>query len=143
LGLEPWGTAQGNAPEIATRLGEFRERGFRVVVAAEARGSLDRIGEVLADRGVRADDGVAAVAAPLGAGFTFAPGRVAVATEEDFFGSRRHTRETPRVTRHRDDALAVELIPGEFAVHQVHGVARYTGMVRREVGGAERDYLLL
>jgi transcription-repair coupling factor (superfamily II helicase) len=37
----------------------------------------------------------------------------------------------------------VELVPGEYAVHQVHGVARYTGIVRREVAGAERDYLVL
>src|SRR5207249_292913 len=28
-------------------------------------------------------------------------------------------------------------------VHQVHGVGRYVGMVRRAVAGAERDYLLL
>ena len=140
LGLQPWGTAQGNAPELAARLEESVERGFRVMVAAEAQGSLDRIGEVLDERGVR---GVGSVQAPLGTGFSFGPGRVAVATEEDFFGTRRHTKSAPRITRHRDDALAVELVPGEFAVHQVHGVGRYTGMVRREVGGAERDYLLL
>src|SRR5205807_7296924 len=70
-------------------------------------------------------------------------GRIAVATEEDFFGTRRHTRATPRITRRHDDALAVELTPGEYAVHQVHGVARYTGIVRREIAGAERDYLVL
>jgi transcription-repair coupling factor (superfamily II helicase) len=28
-------------------------------------------------------------------------------------------------------------------VHHQHGVARYGGMVKRSIGGAERDYLLL
>ena len=72
-----------------------------------------------------------------------APTTLAVVTEEDLFGSRRHTRTAPRGTARRADALAVELEPGELAVHQVHGVGRYVGMVRRAVAGSERDYLLL
>src|SRR5204862_2469463 len=49
----------------------------------------------------------------------------------------------PRPSRRRSDAVAVELAPGDLAVHSVHGVGRYVGMVRRAVAGAERDYLLL
>ena len=37
----------------------------------------------------------------------------------------------------------MELEPGDFAVHHVHGIGRYTGMVHRTAGGSERDYLLL
>jgi transcription-repair coupling factor (superfamily II helicase) len=146
LGLSPWGTAQGNAAELAQRLVDSASNGYRVLVTAEARGSLDRIREVVGERGLRTTEGewpAAAVPASLAGGFVLDTARLAVATEEDFFGARRHTRATPRITKRRDDALAVELVPGEFAVHQVHGVGRYTGMVRREVGGAERDYLLL
>ena len=36
-----------------------------------------------------------------------------------------------------------ELEPGDLAVHQVHGVGRYVGIMRRAIAGAERDYLLL
>src|SRR5207247_492367 len=57
LGLEPWGTAQGNAPELAGRLAERADQGYRVLVTAEARGSLDRAREVLADRGRRTAEG--------------------------------------------------------------------------------------
>ena len=35
-----------------------------------------------------------------------------------------------------------DLKPGDFVVHQVHGVGRYEGMVARAIGGVERDYLL-
>ena len=36
-----------------------------------------------------------------------------------------------------------DLRPGDHVVHFQHGVARYGGMVKRAIGGVERDYLLL
>ena len=86
---------------------------------------------------------VDAVEAPLANGFVSAAAKVAVATEEDFFGSRRHTRTAPRFTRRRTDSIADELEPGDFAVHRIHGVGRYTGITHRALAGAERDYLIL
>ena len=73
------------------------------------------------------------------------------------FGGRASSPSPPRRTSSgrggtpgsaaRHDAprgcVAVELEPGDFAVHHVHGVGRYGGIVRREIEGAERDYLLL
>ncbi len=73
----------------------------------------------------------------------FGPGRLAVAGEEDFFGARRHTRQQPRVAKRRADAIAMELEPGDYAVHHVHGVARFGGIVHREIKGSARDFLLL
>ena len=86
---------------------------------------------------------VDAVEAPLANGFVSAAAKVAVATEEDFFGSRRHTRTAPRFTRRRTDSIADELEPGDFAVHRIHGVGRYAGITHRALAGAERDYLIL
>ena len=155
LGLADWGTAAGNAPELAQRLADLAGRGYRVVVAAQGHGSLARAREVVAEKGLRladegpADEGPAvegpAVATPveLAGGFVFAPGKLAVATEEDLFGSRRHTRSAPRITKRRTDAVALELSSGDFAVHRVHGVGRFTGIRRRAVAGSERDYMVL
>ena len=137
LGLQGWGSAQGNPSELAQRAGELVERGHRVVLTARGHGSLERVREFVA---LRAAD---AVEAPLESGFVFAAGRLAVATEEDLFGSRRHTREAPRFTSRRTDAIADELELGDFAVHRVHGVGRYGGIQRRAIGGSERDYMVL
>jgi transcription-repair coupling factor (superfamily II helicase) len=137
LGLTHWGTAQGNPAELAKRALDLRRHGYRVVVAAAGRGSLERAREVL---GSAVSD---ALEAPLPSGFVFAAGRVAVATEEDVFGARRHTRTAPRLTSRRQDALAEELEPGDYAVHRVHGVGRYAGIQRRAIAGSERDYMVL
>ena len=148
LGMESWGTAQGNAPELANRLAELHSRRHRVVVAASAHGSLERAREVVAEAGLRLVEGdpaaeAVAIEADVGGGFVFGPGRLALATEEDVFGSRRHTRTAPRLTKRRTDAIAAELSPGDFAVHRVHGVGRFIGIQRRAIAGSERDYMVL
>ncbi len=137
LGFEGWGSARGNPAELAKRAAALAERGYRIVLSARGHGSLERVREVVPVRGAEA------VETPLADGFVFPAGRLAVATEEDLFGSRRHTREAPRFTTRRTDAVADELTPGDFAVHRVHGVARYAGIRRRAIGGSERDYMLL
>ncbi len=137
LGLTHWGTAQGNAAELARRAEDLRARGYRVLITAGGHGSLERAREVV---GSAATD---AIEAPLAGGFVFAGGKLAVATEEDLFGSRRHTRAAPRLTKRRQDAIAEELEPGDYAVHRIHGVAKYAGIHRRAVGGSERDYMVL
>jgi transcription-repair coupling factor (superfamily II helicase) len=144
LGLSSWGTASGNPAEMAARVADLAGTGNRVIVAAEAHGSLDRARELVEERGVAAGARpVETVEAQVGVGFVFRPGRLAVAGEEDFFGARRHTRQQPRVGRRRADAIAMELEPGDYAVHHVHGVARYGGIVHREIKGSARDFLLL
>ena len=117
LAISGWGTAEGNAGELANRL----ERAAEVV------------GDVPVER----------IEAPLASGFLFEPGRLAVVTEEDLFGSRRHTRSAPRFASRATASVADELEPGDFAVHRIHGVGRYGGVVHRELAGAERDYLIL
>src|SRR5205085_339279 len=46
-------------------------------------------------------------------------------------------------TKRRTDGVADELEPGDFAVHRIHGVSRYTGITHRALAGSERDYLIL
>jgi transcription-repair coupling factor (superfamily II helicase) len=136
-GLEGWGSAQGNPSELARRASELTERGYRVMLTARGHGSLERVREFVGLPDAEA------LEADLQYGFVFPAGKLAVATEEDLFGSRRHTRDAPRFTSRRSDSIAEELEVGDFAVHRVHGVARYVGVQRREIGGSERDYMVL
>ncbi|MDH4112251.1 MAG: transcription-repair coupling factor [Actinomycetota bacterium] len=138
LGVEGWGTARGNAAELAERASQLADHGVRVVLSGRGHGSLERALEVLGEHVA-----VEPVESPLADGFVFGAGNLVVITEEDLFGARRHTRTAPRFTSRRTDSITEELEPGDFAVHRIHGVGRYTGITHRELAGAERDYLML
>jgi transcription-repair coupling factor (superfamily II helicase) len=137
LALRGWGAGAGDPGALAGQARDLLALGYRVVVAAHGHGSLERAREVLGELEVEA------VEAPLVSGFVFGPGKIAVLTEEDLFGARRFTREAPRFAARRTDNVADELEPGDFAVHRIHGVGRYEGIVHRELAGSERDYLVL
>ncbi|MGH2545530.1 MAG: transcription-repair coupling factor [Actinomycetota bacterium] len=139
LGLTGWGGLRGE--RLAERAVGLARDGYRLAVTAAGRGSLERAIEVLERAGAGRPEH--AEESGLLEGFVFAAGRVAVVGEDDLFGRRRRAHEAPRVTGRPAAAFAAELSPGDFAVHRVHGVGRYMGMVRRGIGGAERDYLLL
>jgi transcription-repair coupling factor (superfamily II helicase) len=139
LGIAGWGGLQGE--RLARRAAGLASDGYRVAVTGAGQGSVQRAVEVLERAGSPAPE-IAEESALL-EGFLFPEGRVAVVGEDDMFGRRRHAHDQPRLGGRAAAAFASELSPGDFAVHRVHGVGRYLGMVRRRMAGTERDYLLL
>jgi transcription-repair coupling factor (superfamily II helicase) len=139
----------GDAENLARRLGSLRRDGYQVVLAAEGRGSADRLRAVLAEEGVDLTDTPAAgalalVIAPLERGVVLPAAKLALVAEADLTGRRRvHRRPTARRGAARGTDFYDALEPGDFVVHHQHGVGRYVEMTKRAMGGAERDYLLL
>ncbi|MFN8034386.1 MAG: transcription-repair coupling factor [Acidimicrobiia bacterium] len=143
----------GDAEGLARRLTKLRAEGFRVVIAADGRGSADRLHDILAGEGVAVPvlerigtdvlrgPGLHLTVAPLERGVILPALELAIVAESDLTGRRRVHRR-PRGARRGVDYYD-DLKPGDYVVHQVHGVGRYAGMVSRAIGGAERDYLLL
>ena len=153
-----WPPVMGDSAGLARRLGELATSGTRVVICADGRGSAERMASVLDSEGLSCDllldqpqdrldaeirrPGVHIVVAPLDRGGVIASSKLAIVAEPDVTGRRRPHRQArprPRATEGFFDDLA----PGDYVVHNVHGVARFSGMVTRSMGGAERDYLLL
>ncbi|MBJ7507890.1 MAG: DEAD/DEAH box helicase, partial [Ilumatobacteraceae bacterium] len=75
-------------------------------------------------------------------GFCIPSAKLAVITEADITGRRRSHR-APRPKRREGVTVFEDLKTGNYVVHYIHGVAKFEGMVKRTVGGIERDYLLL
>ena len=147
-----WDPVMGDGARLAKQLRELLADGFRVVVAADGKGSAGRLAQLLADEGValplvergeRLPSGGSIVVEALERGFVLPAAKLAVLSESDVTGRRRAHRP-PRPRRSQDGTGFFEdLQPGDYVVHYQHGVARYGGMVKRTISGAERDYLLL
>ncbi|MDN5911036.1 MAG: DEAD/DEAH box helicase, partial [Brevibacterium sp.] len=134
---------------------------WRILVLTEGQGPGQRMVEVFSEAGVPAtfvddptDLGEALVtvttAAPFG-GFVFDDLRLAVLTEADVLGraavtSTRDMRRLP-TRRKRNQVDPLNLAPGDFVVHDQHGVGKFVEMTQRTTGkGANkhtREYLIV
>ncbi len=158
LDLRPVESYRGETERAISDLGGWLREDWRVVVVTEGHGLATRVVELLGEHELAArvevgglpvepEAGVVhALTGSLGRGF-LAPGlRLAVITEEDLTGSTgatttRDMRKMPSRRRNAIDPLALR--PGDYVVHEQHGVGRFLQMAQRTVQGATREYLLI
>jgi transcription-repair coupling factor (superfamily II helicase) len=158
LDLQAVESYRGETERAIGDLGSWLREGWRVVVVTEGPGLAHRVVELLGEHELAArfePDGlrdepevsvVHAVTGSLGQGFLAPHLRLAVLTESDLTGqagqtSTRDMRRMPSRRRNAIDPLALR--PGDFVVHEQHGVGRFLQMAQRTVQGATREYLLI
>jgi transcription-repair coupling factor (superfamily II helicase) len=77
----------------------------------------------------------------------FIAGDLVVLTESDLTGGRHGTStrdmSTKMPSRRRNAVDPLALRPGDYVVHEQHGIGRYVEMVQRTVAAATREYLVL
>ncbi|WP_067972312.1 transcription-repair coupling factor [Nocardiopsis trehalosi] len=128
---------------------------WRVVLLTPGQGPAERLVAMLRDAGLgarlRADlpdapePAVATVTTGLlGHGFVWRSVRTVVLTETDLVGQKSSTRDMRRMpSRRRGTVDPLQLKPGDYVVHEQHGVGRYIEMVSRSIQGATREYLVI
>jgi len=132
--------------------------GYGVALAIPDRRTRRRVGDLLVDAGVsvseeresaqgeaRTPGGLVAGAVDLTdvdipSGFVVPDAHVAVISIDDVY-----PRSSQRRRRREIDPTQVtfSFAPGDYVVHATHGIALFKEVLRQEVLGAERDYLLL
>ncbi|MEZ5226872.1 MAG: transcription-repair coupling factor [Acidimicrobiales bacterium] len=147
--------APGDA--LAGRLHKVLSDGASVIMTADGAGSADRLVDLLGGWGLHpkrhatTDErprstplgpGGHLVIASLERGFFLPSVGLGVITENELTGRRRAHRKA-RPKKRQTDGFFDDLTPGDYVVHHQHGVGRFAGMVKRAIGGHERDYLLL
>jgi len=140
---------------VVAHVAGLRKGGRKVLLAAGTAGAAERLAHILEDHGLKpvataaswaeahgqGEKVVSAVALPLEEGFE--AGRLAVVTETDVLGERlrRRARKRKRASDFITELSAIE--PGDLVVHAEHGIGRFEGLVRIDVGGAPHDCLHL
>ena len=144
---------RGDASAAIADARTWTSEGRRLVLLAEGQGSVARLIEELADGQVPVVESAGVASVPESGLATVARGRLmhgfslddlTVVTETDIAGQRSSTKDMRRLpSRRRRSIDPLSLRPGDFVVHEQHGVGRYVDMVRRTVAGADREYLVL
>jgi transcription-repair coupling factor (superfamily II helicase) len=157
LGLRAPESYRGDTARALADTKGWLADGWRVVYLTEGHGPAARTVEVLGGEGIpaRLDTTLADAAgiAPalvhvacgaVETGFIDPALKLAVLTETDLTGQKASGREGARLPARRRKTLdPLTLVPGDYIVHEHHGVGRYLEMVQRTVQGATREYLLV
>ncbi len=150
----------GDLAHAVADLQDHQRDGWRMVLTTEGHGSAQRMVEQLRAADVPArlvpgiedepEPGVVLVVPALaGPGFASAELRLALLAESDLTGragtSTRDMRRMPSRRRNVVDPLSLR--PGDFVVHEQHGVGRFVELASRTVGSgahaATREYLVI
>ena len=135
---------RGSEAKAEQGLRELLDDGYELTLTAAAHGTLQRLKRMLHGIGVARFTCVRSQAQD---GFIDTAARVALLTERDVTGraSAAGASRTPR-KRHKSIDL-MELKPGDFVVHEQHGVGRFVEMRQRTTGTGRnqstREYLVI
>ena len=151
--IRPVGPFQGPGQAVATVEAAAAAQ-WRVLVAATAPGPMARLAEVLAGQGLAVRRGaeeplhpgvVTVAVGQLSEGFRIPGSGVAVIADSDFSRRRRNraTQRSKMPSRRRGQVDPLSLQPGDFVVHEKHGVGRFVELTHRESRGATREFLVV
>jgi transcription-repair coupling factor (superfamily II helicase) len=154
LGAAPAPAYRGDTSRALADVRGWLGEGWRVVLVTEGHGPAQRLAEMLRGEGLGArlgdltdapEPGVPSVTtAVIPNGFTWESVRLAVLTEADLVGQHTGPRDARRMpSRRRGGIDPLQLAPGDFVVHEQHGVGRYQEMTSRSIQGAVREYLVI
>ncbi len=155
LDAKPAAAYRGDTSRVIADVRQWLAGGWHVVLVTEGHGPAQRLAELLhgADVATRVGDlaappepGIAQVSTGiLTRGFSWPSVRLAVLSEADLVGQRTSggTGAARMPSRRRGGIDPLRLTPGDYVVHEQHGVGRYLEMTSRTIQGATREYLVI
>ncbi|MDL4815696.1 transcription-repair coupling factor [Actinomadura opuntiae] len=154
LGVHAAEAYRGDTSRVVGDLKGWIDGGWRVVLVTAGHGPAERLVQLVGEEGLGArltdlpgapEPSVVNVATGLlENGFVWESVKLAVLTETDLSGQKSSTKDVRRMpSRRRGGIDPLQLKPGDYVVHEQHGVGRYVEMVSRTVQGATREYLIL
>jgi transcription-repair coupling factor (superfamily II helicase) len=154
LGITESPRYHGNTEQLVEDMRSWVREGRAIAVVYPALGGAERAAEQLRAEGIGAHlepapeaFGPGEVIACVGTlALGFSDTSVVAVTAADIAGGKALASQRPRkgkATKRRGVVNPLELSPGDYVVHDAHGVGKYVEMVRRTIAGADREYLVI
>ena len=135
---------RGDEKRATTGLSGLIDEGYDVTLTAAAQGTLSRLSRVMS---VTVSSRFSAIRSQATDGFVDPTAHVALLTERDITGRSGVAGKVSAPKRRRHAIDLMELKPGDYVVHEQHGIGRFVGMRQRAAGSssstATREYLVI
>ena len=146
---------RGKSEGLVADLREWLTENYLLIFTAAGPGIVERYAKLFQQSGLPVRllknistgltrDAIYVLATPIEHGFISHEYKSALITEKDITGVRSSNKDQARMPSRRKKAIdPLELKPGDYVVHEQHGVGRYIELVARTVAGISREYLVI
>ncbi|MBU6347149.1 MAG: transcription-repair coupling factor [Actinomycetales bacterium] len=144
---------RGNMVKLASDVRKWWKEQKTVTVVMNGLGTANRLASTLAEFEIAArvaNEGkpsshiVQIAVGHQSQGFIADSAGIVLLTEFDIFGRRESSRSKNNIpARRRTTIDPLTLKPGDYVVHDQHGVGKYVELISRQVQGATREYLTI
>ena len=143
----------GNKFDLAVdQLSKWLKLGFKITFTAPGVGTLKRFSELLANAEIpfqfneneSHSNLISLMQSSITNGFISEKYKIVLITEKDISGQRSVDKDLARMPSRRKKTIdPLSLVPGDYVVHEQHGVGRYVELINRTINGVSREYLVL
>ncbi len=155
IAIQPIAPYRGDSEKALADIKKYAQDQWCTLVLTQGHGPADRLVELFNANEIPTrlantdylglEPGVVVVAtASIESGFITPGLKLAVITESDIATQRGSTKDLRQMpSRRRNVVDPLQLKPGDYVVHEQHGVGRFLEMIQRTVAGAMREYLVI
>lgn len=133
--------------KLAEDLNSYTQSGAAAVIIAAGAGSAQRYGEALSDKSLELSSKFMQSKTWVTSGFLtagFISDKLIVITEAEITGQQGAIRDQVKLPSRRKRQIdPLSLMPGDFIVHEQHGIGQFVELIERSVAGATREYLVV
>jgi len=139
--LQPIPVYGGKIESAIADIQGWRAQEYQITFTASGPGLLERYQDLFRESDIT---GISLALSGIAHGFISDSSKVALITERDISGQRSSGKDQGRMPSRRKKAIdPLQLTPGDYVVHEQHGVGRYVELVARTVSGVSREYLVI
>ncbi len=131
----PADSYRGREDRLVQEIRRRNQEGLSTWLSADTAERAERLRRLLAE----ADTYAHILTIPLPTGLEYMACNLLLIGSQDIFGNERRARRAAHKGARID--LFSDLAPGDYVVHEAHGIGRYEGLHAVESGGVRRDYL--
>ena len=142
---------RGDTDALTVRIQEAITAKKSVVISSAGIGTVHRFDELLREHDLPSRVGddlvfdtnvVQLIHSPIDRGFSLKD--LLFLTEAEISSQKSSTRDMRKLPSKRRDVIdPLDLKPGDYVVHEQHGVGQFVEMVQRPVSGGTREYLVI
>lgn len=129
---------KGQLGRLAEDLKFYKKEKYKIFVSASSQIRKEKLQELMQEMDM---EGIEIIDAALSRGFDSPAVKTLLLSETDVLGQNIHAKARRPMRKGEKIATFLDLKVGDYVVHVNHGIGRYLGVIRLDIGDSHRDYL--